>query len=322
MRMRLSGRLTILVLRTSGRSPTHVSIPKWLLSLAHTCALSLLGFIGFCGWHMQARYGLTGHHVVSLGLGLDAGSERWSIFEGRAPYASLLGRDAQQQWAARERAERLGLGSRQAASALLTGVVAPAWSEEASLGGDLGDGTLRWPVEHGAFGRGYGSGEGGYHLAVDINGALGSDVAAAAPGIVGYVGHELRGYGNVVLVVHPGGWVTLYGHNKRVLVQPGQRVHQGERLAELGSTGRSEGPHVHFELIYQGRNCDPLPFVTPDEVEHRSAAGPSVQVAWDPTQPKPSHVRCKRRMQHPVHEDHDGEDLLGAAVRDDGASHG
>lgn len=313
MRMRLSGKLTIVVLGSSGRSQTHLSIPKWLLSLVHTCALSMLGFIGFCGWHLQARYGLTGHHVVYLGI--DAKPERWSIFEGGATGQAMASRAELQRTAARERAERLGLGNRQAASALLTGVVATPWAEEAGVGGDVGDGTLRWPVDHGLFGRGYGSGEGGYHLAVDINGEMGADVSAAAPGIVGYVGNELRGYGNVVLVVHPGGWVTLYGHNTRIVVRAGERVHQGQQLAELGSSGRSEGPHVHFELIYQGRNCDPLPFVPADNVAHHSAAGPSMQVAWDPTQPKPSAVRCKRRMQHPLHEEHGSDDLLGSAER-------
>jgi murein DD-endopeptidase MepM/ murein hydrolase activator NlpD len=279
--------------------------------LLHTCALSTFGFLGFCGWHLQARYGLQGHHVVYLGL--DAKPERWSIFEGGPPSEALAKQAEQRRAAAQERADRLGLGNRQAASLLLTGMVAPAWAEEASVGGDLGDGTLRWPVERGWFGRGYGSGEGGYHLAVDINGALGAEVSAAAPGIVGYVGSELRGYGHVVLVVHPGGWVTLYGHNRRILVRAGERVRQGQQLAELGSTGRSEGPHVHFELIYQGRNCDPIPFVPASSIEHRSAAGPSEQVSWDPQQPKPASIRCKRRMQHPLHEDHDSEDLWGAA---------
>jgi murein DD-endopeptidase MepM/ murein hydrolase activator NlpD len=310
--MRLSGKLTVLVLRPGGRAPTHLSIPKWLISLVHTCALTSLGFVGFFGWHAQARYGLQGQHVLYLGI--DALPERWSIFEQLAPSQLTPSRQERRTLAFKERATRLNLGNRTAASSLLTGVVAQEWADEASRGGDVGDGTLRWPVEHGFYGRGYGSGQGGYHLAIDINGKLGSDVAAAAPGIVGYVGNELRGYGNVVLVVHPGGWVTLYAHNKRILVQAGERVRQGQQLAELGSSGRSEGPHVHFELIYQGRNCDPLPFVRPSEVDHLSAAAPTQQVAWDPTQPKPASVRCKRRMMHPSQEG-DDDSLVGTAER-------
>jgi len=314
MRMRLSGKLTVLVLRAGGRAPTHLSIPIWLVSLVNTCALTVLGCIGFCGWQLQARYGLQGQHVLYLGV--DAGPERWSIFERLAPSKLTPSREELASQSFRQRAKRLGLGDRRAASALLTGTIPPEWAEEASRSGDFGDGKLRWPVERGYFGRGYGSGEGGYHLAVDINGPMGADVVAAAPGIVGYVGNELRGYGNVVMVVHPGAWVTLYGHNQRILVQPGQRVVQGQQLAELGSTGRSMGPHVHFELIYQNRNCDPLPFVRPSEIDHLSAADPVVQVAWDPTQPKPASVRCKKRIPHPVHDhDDDDNDLVGTAAR-------
>ncbi|MET0386296.1 MAG: M23 family metallopeptidase [Polyangiales bacterium] len=313
MGRRLSGNLTILILRKGGLAPTRISIPKWFVSLVHSCALTVLGCIGFFGWHLQGLYGLQGQHVLYLGL-VDTGVvERWSLFERLAPSGF---RDGLQHLADSERALRLGLGDRRAASALLTGAVSPKWTAEAAASGDLGDGTLHWPVAHGYFGRGYGSGEGGYHLAVDIQGALGSEVSAAAPGVVGYVGNALGGYGNVVMVVHPGGWVTLYGHNKRILVRAGQRVHQGEPLALLGSSGRSDGPHVHFELIYQGRNCDPLPFVTPSEVEHMSAAGPVRQVNWDPTQAKPASVRCKRRMMHPLHEGHhDDERTVGSVER-------
>jgi len=199
MRTRLGSTLTILVLRDGGRAPVQVAFPTWFVSLVHTCTLTLLGFVGFLGWQLQARYGMQGHHVLYLGA-LDSGAERWTLFERLAP--SRLGptREDLRKQVAKQRADRLGLGDRRAASALLTG-------------------SLLWPVRQGYYGRGYGSGEGGYHLAIDIDGERGSDVFAAAPGIVGYVGKELRGYGNVVLIVHPGGYVTLYGHNQRVTVQ-------------------------------------------------------------------------------------------------------
>jgi hypothetical protein len=313
MRSRLDGKLTVLILRDDGRSPVQLAFPTWFVSLVHTCTLTLLGFVGFLGWHLQARYGLQGHHVLSLGA-LDAGAERWTLFERLAPSRLGPSRDDLRKQVWKQRADQLGLGDRRAASALLTGVVAPEWIAAASSTGDFGNGSLQWPVEQGFYGRGYGSGEGGYHLAIDIAGERGADVFAAAPGIVGYVGNELHGYGNVVLVVHPGGWVTLYGHNQRVTVQAGERVSQGQPIAELGSTGHSEGPHVHFELIYQGRNCDPLPFVHQDQVAHLSAAGPTVNVPWNPTEPKPAQVRCKHRMMHPVHEEED-DNLLGTSEK-------
>jgi murein DD-endopeptidase MepM/ murein hydrolase activator NlpD len=109
------------------------------------------------------------------------------------------------------RAQLLGLGTSQAGHKLLGGVVEPRWLR-AVPGATPTDfaGTLRWPVTNGRFVRGYGSGEQGYHLAVDIAGDIGWNVRAAAPGLVGYSGDGIRGYGNIVLVIHQGGWVTLY----------------------------------------------------------------------------------------------------------------
>ena len=299
MRRRLSGELTVLVMRSGAQSPFRLSIPKWFVSLVHSCALSLLGVTGLLGWHLHGSYGMHGHSMAHLAI--DSGPERYSLFELVAP-APLRGRVTKE-------AIELGLGDRRAASLLLTGVVAQTWSEAAASSGDLGDGTLRWPVENGSFGRGWGSGERGYHRAVDIGGKMGAKVSAAAPGIVGYVGNELRGYGNVVMVVHPGGWVTLYAHNKRIVVRAGERVQQGQQLATLGSTGRSTGPHVHFELIYRGRNCDPLPFVSPHEIGNLRGR-PTKQVPWDLLEAKPRSVRCKPRMMHPLH--HDEAPLVGS----------
>ena len=196
----------------------------------------------------------------------------------------------------------MGLGDRRAASKLLLGELEPAWVAEAERV-DRGDGTLAWPVRDGWFGRGYGSGAGGYHLAIDINAGAGTDALSAAPGIVGYVGRELRGFGNVVLVVHAGGWVTLYGHNQRNFVVAGQYVARGELLAALGSTGRSMGPHVHFELIHDGRNCDPMPLIAPGPGSYHNYTPGAPPVVWRPGSPQPSAIRCHVRMHHPEHEE-------------------
>jgi len=288
-----------------------MTLPNWYVGMGRLTALFALGVAGFAGWHLQAKYGMQGQQVASLGL--DAGTEHWVDYEALAPSRNTPSRSELRALIAKQRAVRLGLGDRRAASALLTGVVAPEWTSEANRGSH-GNGTLTWPVKDGWFGRGYGAGEGGYHLAIDIDGERGSDVLAAAPGVVGYVGKELRGYGNVVLVVHPGGWVTLYGHNQRFLVSAGERVEQGQPIAELGSTGRSMGPHVHFELIYQGKNCDPIPFVERAPFSHRQYPEAAPIVPWNPTAKKPSAVKCKKRMMHPLHDD-DGEQLLGASER-------
>lgn len=272
-------------------------------------ALLALTYVGLAGWHLQARYGLQGLQVASLGL--DATREYWAAYEYLGRSRPTPTRAEQRAMLAKQRAEQLGLGERPAAAALLTGVVAPEWIAEANKGSH-GDGTLTWPVKDGWFGRGWGSGEGGYHAAVDIDGERGSHVLAAAPGIVGYAGDELRGYGNVVLLVHAGGWVTLYAHNQGFLVSAGERVDQGQPIAEVGSSGRSMGPHVHFELIYQSKNCDPLPFVKREAFSHRQYPEALPIVPFHPTAKKPDAVRCKKRMMHPTH-DADGEQLFGAS---------
>ncbi len=194
------------------------------------------------------------------------------------------------------RARRLGLGTRQAASQLLRGQVAARWM--AAAGGDRLPGTLRWPVTRGRYVRGFGSGEGGYHLAVDIAGDIGWNVRAAAAGIVGYSGDGVRGYGNMVIVIHPGGWVTMYAHNSVNFVVPGQVVNAGAILAELGSTGISRGPHVHFELMHGGRNCDPAHLFRPG-IRHRDRLARIEPLTWSRADARPSSIACYPRRRHP-----------------------
>jgi murein DD-endopeptidase MepM/ murein hydrolase activator NlpD len=196
-------------------------------------------------------------------------------------------------------ARQLSLGTLQAAGLLLHGRVAPRWIAAAG-GGTLLAGTLRWPVTQGWFVRGFGSGQGGYHKAMDIMGKIGWNVRAAADGIVGYAGDKVPGFGNMIMVVHAGGWVTLYAHNSVNFVAAGERVQKGAVLAEVGSTGRSTGPHVHFELIYDGKNCDPAPLFRPG-VRHRSGKFSSVEyTSWRVPAKRPKAVQCATRQKHPI----------------------
>lgn len=196
-------------------------------------------------------------------------------------------------------AQRLGLGGLRAAAALLHGRIEERWIRAASAVGKF-PGTLRWPVKDGWFVRGYGSGQGGYHKAMDISGKIGWPVRAAAPGIVGYSGDKVPGFGNMVMVVHPGGWVTLYAHNSVNFVAAGEHVQRGDVLAEVGSTGRSQGPHVHFELIHQSKNCDPAPLFRPG-VRKRNGKLMQVDAArWLLPDKRPRAIRCAKRQKHPI----------------------
>jgi len=134
---------------------------------------------------------------------------------------------------------------------------------------------------------------------MDIMGKIGWNVRAAAPGIVGYAGDEVSGFGNMVMVVHPGGWVTLYAHNSVNFVSAGELVRRGSVLAEVGSTGRSQGPHVHFELIQQNNNCDAAPLMRPG-VRHRNGKIARIDyVRWTVPGKRPAAIRCAKRQKHP-----------------------
>jgi murein DD-endopeptidase MepM/ murein hydrolase activator NlpD len=99
-----------------------------------------------------------------------------------------------------------------------------------------------------------------YHKGVDFAGTEGAKVVAVAAGVVTWAG-ERTGYGNLVEINHGDGYVTRYAHNERTLVAVGQTVKRGDPVALMGSTGRSTGPHVHFEVIRNGRPVDPLSFI-------------------------------------------------------------
>ena len=99
-----------------------------------------------------------------------------------------------------------------------------------------------------------------FHPGVDFAGSEGEQVRAVATGIVTWAGPH-AGYGNMVEVDHGNGYLTRYGHNDSTLVKVGDTVQKGQPLAFLGSTGRSTGPHVHFEVLHDGAQVDPLSFI-------------------------------------------------------------
>lgn len=118
-----------------------------------------------------------------------------------------------------------------------------------------------WPAK-GVFTSGYGMRWGRMHRGIDIAAPIGTPIVAAAPGEVVVAGWSSGGYGNLVKLKHPDGSLTLYAHNNRVLVRKGQEVDQGQQIAEMGSTGRSTGPHLHFEIHPPGKGAvNPLAYL-------------------------------------------------------------
>ena len=99
-----------------------------------------------------------------------------------------------------------------------------------------------------------------FHKGVDFAGAAGSKVMAVAAGVVTWAG-ERSGFGKLIEINHGDGYVTRYAHNERTLVSVGETVKRGDPVALMGSTGRSTGPHVHFEVVHNGRQVDPLSYI-------------------------------------------------------------
>lgn len=122
------------------------------------------------------------------------------------------------------------------------------------------------PVRRGYLSSGFGvrqdpmSGNTAFHRGVDFAGSAGDLVIAVGAGVVTFAGYK-PGYGYTVDVTHGDGYVTRYAHNARVIVKQGDTVTRGQRLATMGSTGRSTGPHVHFEVLRNGRPVNPLSYL-------------------------------------------------------------
>jgi murein DD-endopeptidase MepM/ murein hydrolase activator NlpD len=115
-----------------------------------------------------------------------------------------------------------------------------------------------WPVRGARLTSKFGKRGNRPHKGIDLAKKPGAPIYAAADGVVVYSGSRQRGYGNLVILKHSGGYVTVYAHNRRNLVDEGERVRQGFQIAELGNTGRSTGPHLHFEIRHKGKPINPL----------------------------------------------------------------
>ena len=122
-------------------------------------------------------------------------------------------------------------------------------------------GDYIWPTQ-GVFSSGYGWRWGRMHKGIDLANSTGTAIVAAKEGRVTFSGWNDGGYGYLVEISHPDGSKTRYGHNSRLLVSEGQEVRQGEVISQMGSTGHSTGPHLHFEIIAPGMGAmNPLSYL-------------------------------------------------------------
>jgi murein DD-endopeptidase MepM/ murein hydrolase activator NlpD len=140
----------------------------------------------------------------------------------------------------------------------------PLAAVDSFLPSSMGQGNQKysWPA-NGMMTSGYGWRWGRMHRGIDIAGPIGTPVIAAAAGVVHFAGWNDGGYGYMVEIKHPDGSLTRYAHNDRIHVRRGETVAQGQRISDMGSTGRSTGPHLHFEIHTAGRGgaVNPMMFL-------------------------------------------------------------
>jgi len=140
-------------------------------------------------------------------------------------------------------------------------VASPTIDPEAEAKGATGGAVFRWPVRGrivAAFGaKPNGQQNDGINIAVPE----GTPVKAAEEGEVAYAGNELKGYGNLILVRHPNGFVTAYAHASELLVKRGDKVKRGQVIAKSGRTGAISSPQLHFEIRKGSKPVDPTPYL-------------------------------------------------------------
>ncbi len=126
----------------------------------------------------------------------------------------------------------------------------------------LRSGEFLWPVpSSNTVSSGFGHRWGRAHEGIDISARVGSHIVAASDGIVVYSGSEIGGYGNITVVAHKNGFFTVYAHAKNNFTHQGQRVYRGQVISQIGMTGRTTGPHLHFEIRKNGEAIDPTSFL-------------------------------------------------------------
>lgn len=124
----------------------------------------------------------------------------------------------------------------------------------------IGSGKFKWPTSRGSVTSPFGKRWGRTHEGIDIGLPIGSQIKASDGGKVTFSGYR-NGYGLCVIVNHGGGYSTLYGHCSKLLVKAGQSVFQGQAIAKSGNSGRSTGPHLHFEVQKNGNPQNPTKFL-------------------------------------------------------------
>lgn len=169
------------------------------------------------------------------------------------------------------------------------GPTSPSWPQ-ASTGSATGAEGWRWPVDAGIVSSEYGARWGRQHHGIDIAARVGEPIYASGDGEVIYSGNGMSGYGNVIVLRHAGGLSTLYAHNSELKVTLGTQVRSGDLIALLGNTGRSTGPHVHFEMRRGEISVDPRSILPTSQLAEIAPRPRSGRFNRSTAVPEPAHL--------------------------------
>ncbi|MEB3320262.1 MAG: M23 family metallopeptidase [Cyanobium sp.] len=195
------------------------------------------------------RYGTTMQEIIRMNPGLDTAR-------------LVAGTEIKLVQAAPIR-PRTVLAVRPSTSGGLSWPDQPRFRRDGQAGDPAGTNSWIWPTQ-GVFTSGYGWRWGRMHRGIDVANNVGTPILAARTGRVVFSGWHDGGYGYLITLEHPDGSRSLYAHNSRLMVSNGQDVRQGTVIALMGSTGRSTGPHLHFEIHAPGDGAaNPLQFLPP-----------------------------------------------------------
>lgn len=169
------------------------------------------------------------------------------------PYTIAVGQRLRVKGAAKAKPAARKTASRTAKATPSSAIPTSSWPP-------VGQRCWRWPTS-GKVILGYSTLEGG-NKGIDIAGSRGQPIYAAGAGKVVYVGNQLRGYGNLIMVKHNEDYITAYAHNATMLVNNGQNVRAGQKIATMGSSD-AESVRLHFQLRYRATAIDPLRYLPP-----------------------------------------------------------
>ncbi len=248
----------ILVNQRYGHSRTIV-IKGWLKGLLSLCLLGAPVALGYMGYHLALAN--SANHIVS-----EKSAEGWEQqLDDQAQALAELKQNAEQQVEALTQrlatlqARLMRLDARGNQPEIAAGLINDhQFAQEATIAGR--------PVNVGWLSSDFGrradpfTGRMAWHNGIDFAGAAGDDIVNVGTGVVTFSGKR-QGYGLMVEIDHGNEYLTRYAHAENLLVEQGEIVNQGQAIALVGSTGRSTGPHVHFEVYKNGRVVDPASYI-------------------------------------------------------------